>query len=328
MAAILTTFIITTQAKKPADNNQTLLLLSNKKLSIAVSPAFGGELSSLKVNHDSQWHEVIYRANDYSNRKGWRGKAPVLWPATGATSFGNNPKTGEKPGHYLIGEQHYSMPFHGFIRDQAWQVKDYTDKNITLTTSNNSNTEKLYPFGFTIDVNYIVHESSVDMLYKIKASEKNQHKMPFSIGNHITFKAPFLDNSSDDAFIFSNACQQRVERNKKGLPTGKLIKSDLKGDVFFNELPERKSISLTRCGKNKTITLTDPSGLSLALSHYASSWPAQPVIEYNLWASKKSGFISPEPWVGTQNSLNSGFGLIQLLPGQTWEWKITIAIKH
>jgi len=38
----------------------------------------------------------------------------------------------------------------------------------------------------------------------------------------------------------------------------------------------------------------------------------------------KEGFFSPEPWIGTQNSLNSGAGLVWLEPGVDWHWTIEI----
>lgn len=52
--------------------------------------------------------------------------------------------------------------------------------------------------------------------------------------------------------------------------------------------------------------------------------PKSPYIEYNLWASKEFGFISPEPLLGAKNSLNSGIGLVTIAPNASWQWKIKI----
>ena len=38
----------------------------------------------------------------------------------------------------------------------------------------------------------------------------------------------------------------------------------------------------------------------------------------------EEGFFSPEPWIGTQNALNSGAGLLRLEPGVEWRWRIEI----
>src|ERR1700722_4058280 len=49
----------------------------------AGAPSQGGELSSFRVKVKGEWVEFLYHARDYTNTKGFQGKAPVLWPAVG-----------------------------------------------------------------------------------------------------------------------------------------------------------------------------------------------------------------------------------------------------
>ncbi|MBL8234169.1 MAG: hypothetical protein JNL98_37080 [Bryobacterales bacterium] len=64
------------------------------------------------------------------------------------------------------------------------------------------------------------------------------------------------------------------------------------------------------------------------MSHTADRLPAQPFVQFNMWGDAKAGYISPEPWVGAQNSLNSRRGLVELAPGEVWHWRISIQPKH
>jgi len=63
----------------------------------------------------------------------------------------------------------------------------------------------------------------------------------------------------------------------------------------------------------------------MRLSHTASQIPEPPVVLFNLWGDAGDGFFSPEPWVGLQNSLVLGQGLVRLEPGEAFDWTVRIA---
>jgi hypothetical protein len=86
---------------------------------------------------------------------------------------------------------------------------------------------------------------------------------------------------------------------------------------------------LTGCAPEEPyVILRDPQGLSLRISHHASQVPPDPVALFNLWGDPAAGFFSPEPWVGLQNSLASGKGLIRIQPGREFTWMIRVAISN
>lgn len=306
-----------------SQQNGFITLDNGHDIRVVVAPEQGGELSGLAVLFDGQWHELLYRAMDYSDRPGWRGKAPLLWPATGVS------KTVEKgKQHYLLDGKDHSMPFHGFARDQAWivvgrQVQDGF-ASIMLQMSGSKNTHAYYPFDFSLKVEYRIEAEKLSLEYTVNASLANQRPMPFSIGNHITFKAPMIPGSAAGEVQFSNGLTDLLIRDDDGAFSGKVLPSPFRGWHDLTELPVQKAVSLGGSPGPAELLLRDPSGLQLKLVHQASQEPTAPVIRFNLWADVETGFFSPEPWLGTQNSLNSGAGLVMLEPGQSWSWQIDI----
>lgn len=331
-SSLLSNSVIANQFNYSVKKQEEFIVLSNgKTLEIAIAPERGGELTSLKVNYLAKWHELIYRAKDYNEQKGWRGKAPLLWPATGISKVNNVAMQANKLGQYKLNDKLYAMPFHGFAKTMLWTLDDISadqhHAQATLSINNNIYSQEFYPFAFKLSVTYRVSKEQLSIKYKVHANSHNQGEMPFSIGNHITFKAPLIDSSNISEFKFITNSNQQLERIK-GLPTGKIMTSPFIGLTKLSDLPEKKSISLLSGEKQASFTMIDESGLQVKLSHRASSLPEKLYLDFNLWASAKEGFISPEPWLGSQNSLNSTLGLIQLKPNEYWQWNIDINFNN
>lgn len=328
---LMTSF--TTNATFSIKNNNGITTLSNgSDLKLSVSPEHGGEISGVQIKKNHQWHELIHRGNDYSKQKGWRGKSQLLWPATGASLVKGSVFKSKKQGNYQLADKQYEMPFHGFVKDQAWSFYHQEITNdkaqLTLTISDSELSLKYYPFKFELTVTYTLYATHFETTYKVHADKSNTTDMPFSMGNHITFKAPLLAGSDLNNFIFESASARQLVKDEQGFPTGSVISSPYLGKNTLSDLPERKSISLTQENDKPTIKLIDPAGLTLTLSHHASKLPQHLTIQYNVWASTEQGFISPEPWVGSQNSLNSGLGLIKLKPSEDWTWTLDFSVEQ
>lgn len=305
------------------DDGAFTVLENGTDTRVTVAPEHGGEMAGLSVYFKGSWHELLYRGRDYSDQPGWRGKAPLLWPATGITLLES-----ENEKVYQQGDEFYPMPMHGFARNQTWEIinrfESETMASLTLKLSDNEQTRKIYPFGFDLQVEYQLSEDRLSLIYRVKADSGNSAAMPFSIGNHITFNAPLVAGSEASQLQFDNDFPDQLLRNKNKIFTGEVESSPFSGRQKLGDLPARQAVSL---GGQKTlpeITIFDPSGLELQLIHQSSSQPADPSIQFNLWADEKAGFFSPEPWVGTQNSLNTSMGLISLLPSQSWQWQIDV----
>jgi len=290
---------------------------------VVIAPEMGGELSSFRVRRNGEWHELLYRALDYSKQPGWRGKAPLLWPATGLTLFEDKQKKG-----YRVGGEYYPMPFHGFARNRVWRVVDQgaTDdySSVTLQLSADEETRKYYPFGFDMQVEYRLQKNRLSLVYRVTADAENDGAMPFSIGNHITYRAPLISGANATDLQFENDLPDRLLRSPDKTFSGTIEASPYRGLHGLGDLPRREAVSLSGLPGPAKLTVYDPSGLQLRMVHEASQEPVEPVIRFNLWADATEGFFSPEPWMGLQNSLNTGQGLVSVEPGQTWQWQIDI----
>ena len=300
-----------------------IVLENGRGIKAVVAPDRGGELTAFSVFSGGKWYELLYRAMDYTTQPGWRGKAPLLWPATGVSLIEDSQEKG-----YQLGRTFYEMPFHGFAKSRQWQVIQKTQSaklaSVTLQLSSSSETLRLYPFAFDLQIEYRLQNDRLSLLYKITAGAGNNSGMPFSIGNHITFNAPLVEGSEAAQLQFENDFPDQLMTDSDKAFKGVIKPSPFQGRYSMGELPKRKSVSLGGQNSHPELTIYDPAGLQLKLVHHSSVEPTQPAIQFNLWADAEVGFFSPEPWVGTQNSLNTGMGIISLQPGQTWQWQIDI----
>jgi galactose mutarotase-like enzyme len=295
----------------------------------AIAPAKGGELSSLRVRHKGQWIETLYRARDYSDKPGWQGKAPLLWPATGrnhAPGAVRDPSVPE--GSYDWNGRRYPMPIHGFARDRPWRVDsrraDDSAARATLSLSDSTETRRSYPFGFHLTVEYVLSEGRLDITYTIAASPKNTESMFFSIGNHITFQVPFLKGTDPEEMLFETPSTVEYLKSAQALPTGESRPRSLAKPVRLGDIDTRSAVSLGGYSGTPYMLLRDPQGLAIRIRHSAESVPPAPVILFNVWGDPREGYFSPEPWVGLQNSFNLHKGLVTIAPGGRWQWRIDI----
>ena len=295
----------------------------------AIAPAKGGELSSFRIRHKGQWVETLYRARDYTEITGWSGKAPLLWPATGRSRPpGETDAYADPEGAYVRGGRRYPMPLHGFVRDMEWKVESRqagaSAAKAVLWTGDTPETRRGYPFGFRLTVEYCLSEGRLAIAYTVASSPRNSRQMPFSIGNHITFRAPLLEGTDPEEMLFQTPSTIEYLKVPPGLPTGETRPRSFATPVRLGEIPRLEAVSLGGYEDDPYMVLTDPQGLAIRMSHSASSLPPPPVILFNVWGDPEDGYFSPEPWVGLQNSLNLQQGLVRLRPGTLWNWTIEI----
>lgn len=273
------------------------ILFGSSLLQGSVCPERGGELCSLRVQHKGQWVETLY-----SSTKGWQGRAPWLWPATGKGD---------------------PLPFHGFARDMPWKVAGKTGESVSVTLSDSAATREKYPYGFTLRADYIVLGRKLAIRFKVTAAATNKGAMPFTAGNHITFRAPLVAGS--DARAMTLESPSSIEYLKKdSAPTGETRKRSLAKAVALRDFDAKTAVSLGGYAGEPFMILRDPGGLGVRIRHSATATPGEPLVRFNMWGDPGQGYFSPEPWVGLQDAHRLGKGLVKLAPGGTWEWAIAI----
>lgn len=90
-------------------------------------------------NENYRNHDLLFVSNNayFQNDKAIKGGAPICWP------------------WFAAHKEDETLPFHGFVRDQAWQVhstecSDNGDVVITLVFNDTEKTRKLWPYSFEL----------------------------------------------------------------------------------------------------------------------------------------------------------------------------------
>lgn len=318
------------QTRYSAERRGELIVLEDGEAGVraTIAPGQGGELCGLQYQYGGQWVELLYKACDYAASEGWRGKAPLLWPATGATIAPGERAAGQRSGRYSALGKEYQMPFHGFAQNMPWKADivkaDAREARALLSVTATEQTRKIYPFDWRLSVEYRLRDGRLFLVYNAGASEQNKGNMFFSIGNHITFRTPFLAGSDATKMTMETNAGYLLAKDERNLPNGKTAPNPYSGRVELTRVPVGAAQSLGGYKGDPYIVLADPGGLRVRMKHSAESLPAQPLVQFNLWGDVKAGFFSPEPWVGGQNSFHSKIGLVELRPGQAWRWTIEI----
>ena len=99
-------------------------------------------------------HDLLFVSNNayFQNDKAIKGGAPICWPWFAANT------------------ENETLPFHGFVRNQAWQVhatecRDNGDVVITLVFNDTEQTRKLWPYSFELREVITVGESlGIDLI--------------------------------------------------------------------------------------------------------------------------------------------------------------------
>jgi gluconolactonase len=298
----------------------------------AVTPSQGGELSSYKVKFRGQWVEMLYHARDYSSTKGFQGKGPVLWPAVGAQyPTDTTPKESCGTGTYKVAGKSYPMPCHGFARTVPWKevsrVADNHGARVTVELADSDATRKYYPFAFHLDANFEIADGHLTVDYVVKSDASNTEPMPFSIGNHIAFKLPFLPGTDPAKMLFETQSTVQLLRNTVGVLNGEEKPRSFATPEALGSFDAHVAMPLTGYKSQPFSRLIDPQGMTLRLTQTTSSTLPEPLIRTNAFGGPSVGYFCPEPWFGVQNSLNTGVGSVKLKAGETWTWRLDLQIE-
>lgn len=148
--------------------------LENEIFSIAVKE-LGAELVSAvsKTNNlEYMWSAVP---------KYWGRVSPILFPVVG----------GLKDGGYRVDGKEYTLPRHGFLREENFELKSQSDNQLVFAFSSNDNTLACYPFAFEVRISYTLIHNQVVISWEVE--NKTKGDMYFSIGGHPAFQVPLLE---------------------------------------------------------------------------------------------------------------------------------------
>jgi galactose mutarotase-like enzyme len=186
----------------------------------------------------------------------------------------------------------------------------------------------MYPFGFRLSVEYVLQGGKVEIRYGVHAKVDNQAPMFFSIGNHIAFNTPLIPGGDPAAMTLETPSTIELLRDDITMPTGESRPRSHAEPFAIGEWEVLRAVSLSGYAGDPYVVLRDPGGFAIRMSHHASQLPEQPFVQYNVWGDARGGYFSTEPAVGLQNSFVLGQGLINLEPGQDFDWTISIELER
>jgi galactose mutarotase-like enzyme len=298
-------------------------------LEAAVAPSQGGELTSLRVRFRGAWIEMLYRARDYGSQPGFRGKASFLWPAVGGQfAVGTFPPSSCTDGSYPVGDRRYPIPCHGFAKDLPWKETessaDERGARATVELRDSAETRASYPFGFLVRATYAISGGRLSIAYTVSPAAGNNGRMPFSIGNHVAFRVPFVAGTDAAAMLFETPNLAELLRDSHGLVTTNRRTRSFARPTQLGDFDATVALPLVGYKGSPYARVSDPQGLALRIAQRASTALAEPLVRFNIYGDPRQGYFSPEPWFGLQNSLNLKQGMVTLGPGADWQWTLEI----
>ncbi|OXA70987.1 aldose epimerase [Flavobacterium aquidurense] len=278
--------------------------ISNPTINASIKHS-GAELFSLKNNQNK---EYIWEGNpDF-----WGKHSPILFPIIGTL----------KNNTYTINEKEYQLPRHGFARDMDFQLVDKTENSAVFSLKSDAETLKKYPFEFELQLIYTLKETSLDIEYKV--INKNQTKMPFSIGAHPAIA--LAENFENYAIEFEKEEVLKyyiLEHDLISNKTEVLETSDnlipLNYQLFENDALIFKSL------ESNSLTILENSKPYIKVDF--EDFPS-----LGIWTKEKAPFVCIEPWLGySDTSENSGDlfekeGILVLDANQTFHSKFSITL--
>lgn len=248
--------------------------IENEFLKIGVK-SFGAELTSVVSKKSGE--EYLWQGNPEI----WSGQSPILFPVIGRL-LGDS---------YTFRNKEYSMMKHGFFRRRESGLVSHEKSKIEFMQTEDSETEKIYPFKFEVHIIFELIGSAVRVTHTV--INKNDDKMYFSMGAH-----PAFNCALGDKLIFDekeNLDTVSIDSESLRIPgSSPVLRNDdtitITKDIFNNDALILSGI------KSKHITLADGNNNKRIRFDFGSS----PYL--GIWAKPGAPYVCIEPWWGINDS--------------------------
>ena len=220
----------------------------------------------------------------------WGSFAPILFPIIGTL----------KEGEFLHEGKSYSLPKHGFIRNnENLKVNQVSDNCLEYSLKFDYESLKFYPFEFEFIVRFVLVGNSITIEHKVVNHSKDK-PLFFSVGGHPAFTCPLYDGETyEDYFIEF----EEVEN----VSTWEVLPNGLVNSTSKSLIKNSNILPLTRTlFENDALILKDLKSKRVSLKSKKSSTSIS--IEYTdfnylgIWAKPGGEFVCIEPWLGISDS--------------------------
>lgn len=264
---------------------------------LLLAPAHGGRL--VRWVHRGQ--DILYWPDDadWSRVAKVRGGNPLLFPFIGRHFVDGEPgKWRDADG--LVRE----LPQHGFARDMAFAVSDFSESAVSMTLASSDATRAGYPFDFVFTVSYRLVPEGLEA--ELEVRNTGSAPLPWYAGHHFYFALPHAQRS---ATRLSLPPADRVRQTPDGGLTG--------------AAPGERTYRLDDARLQDTFhVLRGPGTLRLQMPareiDFVLNVPGRaPWHAITTWSEREdSDFYCVEPWLGLPNAIGHGEGLRWLAPGK------------
>ncbi|WP_276482232.1 aldose 1-epimerase family protein [Paraflavitalea pollutisoli] len=272
----------------------------------------GAELTNLVLKSTNQ--EYMWSGDPAF----WGKYSPVLFPIVG--SLKNN--------EYQYNGQSYTLPRHGFARDQQFAVEQQSTDAITFLLKSHEESLKVFPFAFEFRIRYTAVDATLAVTYEVVNPAKEY--LYFSVGAHPAFRVPLTNDTEYDDYELTFEREETAPRWPIS-PDGLIETNSQPLLQNTQKLPLTKALfqkdALVLKGlKSSRISLrSEQSNHGLDLD-----FPGFPF--FGIWAAKNADFVCLEPWCGiadsvdTSQQLTEKEGINKLNPKETFTrtWTVTL----
>ncbi|MES2566638.1 MAG: aldose 1-epimerase family protein [Bacteroidota bacterium] len=289
----------------------SIFQLQNKQLTVTVN-SFGAELCSA-ISNDTKI-EYIWQADPSV----WARHAPNLFPIVGKL----------KGGQFTYEGKFYSLPQHGFARDNDFICVEQKEDYLLFELTANESFLQNFPFQFRFQIGYHLSGNRIDVNYTVFNSDNQD--LYFSVGAHPAFNCPLQKNESfnDYELVFPNTDSLTINTLNDGLITHhtKEIALDNHTLIVSKELFDNDALVCMNQQIEEVKLLSSKSGHGVSV--VSKGWPY-----YGIWSKKGTEqFVCLEPWYGiadhenTMEAFEKKTGIIKLTPEQTFNCSFEILL--
>ena len=157
-----------------------MVTLKNEWLTVEIEDV-GAQLASITAKDGTQY---LWQGDPDI----WPRRAPLLFPVIGRL----------KDSQYLLEDETYTIPTHGFCRDALFSVEQHSDTSVSFHLSDSEQTRAVYPFAFVLTVSYTLEENRLVKSHKVE--NRSQREMYFEVGGHDGFIAPLTAEEKMDDY--------------------------------------------------------------------------------------------------------------------------------
>ena len=263
-----------------------MLSIENEFLKISVQKT-GAELCSIvdkSTNQQYMWS---------GNPAIWGSYAPVLFPIIGCL----------KDNEFLVEGKSYSVPKHGFIRNNSnLEAKILNENTIEFRYKYDENTLKSYPYHFEFVLYYVLEGKKIHVVHSI-INHHEEKPMYFSLGGHPGFKCPFFEGEKYEDYYIEF---EQIENDS----TWKVTADGLIDTTAVPCLENTKRLQLhPLIFQNDALIFKNLKSRKATLKTDAHTFGVEiSFADFNylgIWAKPNAPFVCIEPWLGISDSVTT-----------------------